>query len=157
MISKRFLIILLTVFVVTSVGASIFFISTKQPSPPQQTTPSPTSTLPTNNQVSPTTKQSTRTKVEYAEGQYIDGVWKVRERVQDCGGGEICLNYLVIQLPEEMSINDIGAIRINVNSCVDETLRTGDMARVRGIIEKVIPDIGLILSCNSSKTSVTKN
>lgn len=170
MILKKFLIILLAVLIVIGISVSLFFISARQVSPARPTAPShallttpnigqPTSDISSLaiNQVSPPPTLSTRKKAEYVEGQYIEGVWKVRERVQDCGGGKTCLNYLVIQLPEEMSTNDIRAIRINVSSCVDETLRTGDMARVRGVIEKVIPDIGLNLSCNSSKTSVAKN
>ena len=145
MISKKLLIILLSVLVITSFGISLFYVNKKMASPAQQIVPGPTSTL------------STTPKIEYIEGQHIYGVWKVRERVQDCGGGESCLNYLVMELPEDVRTENIWAARINMDGCVDETLQAGDIVRVRGSIKKVVPDIGLILSCHSPETSVIKN
>jgi hypothetical protein len=147
---KGFANIILIVVIVVLVGAVGYFAFVKKSEPvAQQPTPTPTAT------------QSTGTKVEYVEGQYIDVVGTVREYGAETGGGKDVMNYIMVRLPEEKTTDDIFETRIsgvNVDfSCVDETLRTGDMARVRGIIEKVIPDIGLILSCNSSKTSITKN
>lgn len=144
MISKKLFIISVSVLVIIILGISSFYINKKMASPDQQIVPSSTYT-------------SSTTPIEYIEGQHIDGVWKVRERVQDCGGGESCLDYLVIELSEDVRTENIWAIRINMGNCVDEAIQAGDIVRVSGSIEKIVPDIGLILSCHSSETSVIKN
>ena len=96
-------------------------------------------------------------KVGYIKGQYIDEIGKVRLRETECGGGEHCLSVITVLLLEDKSTDDIFESRIDVDlSCVDETLRSGDMARVRGVIENIVPSIGLILSCNSPGTSISR-
>jgi hypothetical protein len=103
-------------------------------------------------------KNATTTQkiLEYAKGQYIDVAGKMKERVQDCGGGEICTEYTLIWLPNETRTDFISQIRFDFDSCVDKAIKSGDAVRVQGVIEKVVPEIGLIMSCDSSKTVVSK-
>lgn len=89
-------------------------------------------------------------------GQYIEWEGKVSEYVQDCGGGENCLSYLRISLSEKMITDNIFEARINIENCVDKTLRGGETVKVTGRIQNVVPDIGIILSCADTKTSVTR-
>ena len=78
------------------------------------------------------------------------------EYVQDYGGGENCLSYLRISLSENMITGSIFEARINIENCVDKSLRGGETVKVTGRVQNVVPDIGLILSCADAKTSVTR-
>ena len=79
----------------------------------------------------------------------------VRTIAHDCGGGgERCLGYLAVALPEEFRTESMWEARIDLGNCVDATLRGGDVSHVRGIAENIIPDIGIIMNCDSPKTVV---
>ncbi len=95
-------------------------------------------------------------RISYDTGQYLDWVGNVVEYIQDCGGGEKCFSSLRISLPENMQTSEIFEARINIEQCVDETLRTGDNVHTKGHIQTIVSDIGLIFSCDDSGTSVTR-
>lgn len=103
-------------------------------------------------------QSTTELKVNnYSVGQYLDWVGRVSEYVHDCGGGEYCWSYLRVSLPENMRTNDISEARIFAGECVDETLRSDEIVRVVGNIRNIVPDIGLIFSCENPGTSVTRD
>jgi|GEM_PF-2315228 len=99
--------------------------------------------------------------VKYRIGQYIDTIGTVQEYIEgDCGGGEpgaLCQSELIITLPGEDRASSIRNVRINADSCVDETLLQNiesKSAHVIGTIKNIVPDIGLVLSCNSQDTLI---
>lgn len=95
---------------------------------------------------------------EYKIGQTINFIGKVHEYVSDAGGGDTIKTYYVIDLPSDKATENIAQVRINLGSCIDGALRTGDEVIVQGVIETVVPEIvGITLSCLSSQTSVKKS
>ena len=77
-------------------------------------------------------------------GMMLHATGTVVEVISDTGGDPTSTQpaELIISLD-----NVKGAVRVLDRGCIEKNIRTGDKVRVSGTIVKVIPDIGIILTC----------
>lgn len=103
--------------------------------------------------------ESTQATEDYKEGEYIDVIGEVREYGADSGGGDVVHYMYTFLIPaRDTTEHQYEMVRIDNNiSCVEASLYRGHpQVHIRGVIEKVVPNFALIMSCTTKETSVTR-
>jgi hypothetical protein len=95
----------------------------------------------------------------YQPGDQVDILVRITTYEAETGGGDDMNYTLQLNSIKEEDQNQpfrIGGLNDAAVSCVDEELQRGDIARLQGIVRNMVPEIGVIMSCDDPATSLVK-
>jgi len=161
---KKVIISIVAIGIVT--GISVLFVMNKPRTINEQqgysTTTTENDTVPaqlpyrTSDEDSPKESDNAPAKTEFAQpltkGMMLRATGTVYEIIQDTGGDpadpSIPPTQIIISLDSSL-VKDSSNVRISNEGCIDDKLFSrGDKVVVSGTIVNIIPDIGIILSCD---------